>query len=248
LSRYAGHWLNIPVKITVQPLRATPITGVSRAVSKPSSRANLDVDEWQPISARLLARRIMRSAMDGDTLLGLSGWALYVGIALLPFFQEDLAVIAAATASIMGAAPVPFLFVAILVGLSASDVWKYWLGFFAREQNWARRLAQKNRISMAGDLLQNELAKTLYMARFIPGTRVPAYMACGFFRVPYAKFCALVVVTALTYITIMFILFHAVGALAGEWAKYGLPGMAVLMIGGYGFVRWLRRTQISCLF
>lgn len=101
---------------------------------------------------------------------------------------------------------------------------------------------------MAGDLLQNELAKTLYMARFIPGTRVPAYMACGFFRVPYAKFCALVVVTALTYITIMFILFHAVGALAGEWAKYGLPGMAVLMIGGYGFVRWLRRTQISRLF
>jgi hypothetical protein len=31
---------------------------------------------------------------------------------------------------------------------------------------------------MVADLLQNELAKTLYMTRFMPDTGVPAYMTC----------------------------------------------------------------------
>ena len=175
--------------------------------------------------------------------MAMSGWALYLGIFLLPFLQEDAAVIAASTASIMDLGPVTLLFATILAGLTASDVWKYWLGVAARKNAWAHRFAEKPGVSVAGDLVRKELAKTLYMARFVPGTRIPTYVACGFFRAPYLKFCGLVVLTAFTYVAISFALFHSVGAVAGEQAKYWLPAIAVTLIGGYVLMRWLRHRN-----
>ncbi|MEO0400181.1 MAG: VTT domain-containing protein [Pseudomonadota bacterium] len=178
--------------------------------------------------------------MDGESILGLTGLALYAGLFLLPFFQEDVAVVAAATASIMSIEPIVFIFAAILTGLTASDVWKYWLGYFARKHDWAHRFAEKKGVSVAGDLVRNELGKTLYVARFVPGTRVPTYVACGFFEIPYAKFCAIVVLTAFTYVAVTFALFHTVGAVAGEQTKYWLPAIAIVTVGSYILVRWLR--------
>jgi len=168
----------------------------------------------------------------------LSGWALYLAIFALPFIQEDVAVIAAATASLANVEPVVAIFAVILAGLTASDVWKYWLGYAARSRSWAHKFAEKKGVSVAGDLVRTELAKTLYVARFVPGTRIPTYIACGFFQTPYAKFVALVVLTAFTYVAISFALFHSVGAIAGEQAKYWLPIMAVTLIGGYVLYRW----------
>ena len=181
--------------------------------------------------------------MDSDTVLQLSGIALYLGIFALPFLQEDVAVVAAATASLMGSGPLVLIFAVILAGLTASDVWKYWLGYFARKHDWAHRFAEKKGVSVAGKLVRNELGKTLYVARFVPGTRIPTYVACGFFTIPYVKFCAIVVLTAFTYVSLTFALFHTVGAVAGEQAKYWLPAIAISTVGGYIFIRWLRHRR-----
>ena len=180
---------------------------------------------------------------DADSVMLMSGWAIYAGIFFLPFLQEDAAVIAAATASITDAGPIAILFAVILAGLTASDVWKYWIGHVARRNAWAHRFAEKPGVSVAGDLVRTELAKTLYMARFVPGTRIPTYIACGFFKAPYAKFVAIVVLTAFTYVAIMFALFHMVGAVAGEQAKYWLPAIAVTVVCGYILLRWLRHRE-----
>ncbi|MEQ8282091.1 MAG: VTT domain-containing protein [Amphiplicatus sp.] len=178
--------------------------------------------------------------IDADSLLSMSGWALYAGIFLLPFIQEDAAVIAASTASILGLGPIVPIFVTIFLGLTASDVWKYWLGALARRNEWAHKFAEKPGVSVAGDLVRTELAKTLYMARFVPGTRIPTYLACGFFRVPYVRFVLLVMLTAFTYVSISFALFHTVGEVAGEQAKYWLPAIAITLIACYIFYRWLK--------
>ncbi|MEL7488444.1 MAG: hypothetical protein AAGJ87_14655, partial [Pseudomonadota bacterium] len=99
--------------------------------------------------------------IDADTIMTLSGVALYASIFALPFFQEDVAVIAAATASLAGAGSTTVLFVVILAGLTASDVWKYWVGWFARHHNWAHKFAEKPGVSVAGKLVRNELYQTL---------------------------------------------------------------------------------------
>lgn len=167
--------------------------------------------------------------LTATDVLHMSGLALYIGLFLLPFVQEDAAVVSAATASTSNMAPPEYLFAAVLAGLICSDVWKYWAGFLARRYHWAHKFAEKPGVAAAGRLVNAALFKTLLIARFVPGTRIPTYIACGFFRAPYVKFSALVASTAITYVTVVFVLFHVVGAVAGERAKYW---MAAIAFGG----------------
>ncbi len=173
----------------------------------------------------------------------MSGWSLYVVIFLLPFIQEDAAVIGAATASLTGAGPTWMIFLVILAGLSVSDIWKYWLGWAGRRYEWAHKFAEKPGVSVAGDLVREELIKTLFAARFVPGTRIPTYLACGFFKTPYLRFVLWVVATATLYVTIMFSLFHVVGEVAGDHAKFWLPAIALTLILGYILVRYSRHRN-----
>lgn len=184
---------------------------------------------------------------DPEAILMMSGWALYLSIFLLPFLQEDVAVIAAATASIADAGSTPILFVVILIGLTASDIWKYWIGWLARHRSWAHKFAEKPGVSVAGNLVKNELYQTLITARFVPGTRIPTYIACGFFQSPYVRFSLYVVSTAFMYVVVMFGLFHFAGEVIGEKATLYMPFIAVGCVASYILFRWLkhRRTKTS---
>lgn len=175
----------------------------------------------------------------------LTGLALYFAIFALPFLQEDAAVIGAATASIMNLAPTSLLVAAILSGLMASDAWKYWIGRLARRYEWAHKFAEKPGVSVAGDLVRKEFIQTMLTARFVPGTRIPTYVACGFFKANYGKYILVLFMTAAMYVTIMFTLFHVGGAVAGEQAKFWLPVIAVLVLAAYVGIRWFthRRGQ-----
>ncbi len=177
----------------------------------------------------------------GDAAL-MSGWMLYAIIFLLPFWQEDVAVIAAATASISDAAPTSALVVVILAGLVASDAWKYWIGRLARRYEWAHKFAEKPGVSIAGDLIRKEFVQTMLTARFVPGTRIPTYVAAGFFKADYPRYVVTLVFTAALYIGIVFSLFHALGAIAGEQAKFWLPIGAVVLLVGYILFRWLNHV------
>ena len=178
-----------------------------------------------------------------DDIVALTGWALYLSIFFLPFIQEDAAVIGAATASIMGLAPTPFLVAAILTGLVFSDGWKYWIGRLARRYDWAHKFAEKPGVSVAGDLVRKEFIQTMLTARFVPGTRIPTYVACGFFKANYAKYVLTLILTASLYIGIMFTLFHVGGAVAGEQAKVWLPVTAVTLLVLYVAFRWSTHRQ-----
>lgn len=170
--------------------------------------------------------------------MSVTGFALYAGIFLLPFIQEDAAVIAAATASITGLAPTEWIVPAILAGLLGSDAWKYWVGRLARRYDWAHRFAEKPGVSVAGDLVRKEFVQTMLTARFVPGTRIPTYVACGFFQAHYGKYLLTLLGTASLYVLIMFSVFHAAGAVAGEKAKFWLPVIAVTLLACYIAYRW----------
>lgn len=174
----------------------------------------------------------------GEDFTHLTGFALYLSIFLLPFVQEDAAVIGAATASMLGLAPTPYLIAAILAGLLGSDAWKYWIGRLARRYQWAHKFAEKPGVSVAGDLVRKEFMQTMLTARFVPGTRIPTYVACGFFRAHYGKYLVFLLMTASMYVAIMFTLFHVGGAVAGEAAKFWLPAIAVSVLVIYVAFRW----------
>ena len=77
-------------------------------------------------------------------------------------------------------------------------------------------------------------------ARFIPGTRLALYIASGYFKAPQAPFFLWVIGTAILYTGLVFGLFHAVGAVAGEAAKVWLPVIAIsalILFMGFKFAQ-----------
>lgn len=173
-------------------------------------------------------------------------WLLYGGLLLAPFVQEDAAVVAAASLSGMSGANPGVAFGAVLLGLTLSDVWKYWAGRLARTNAWARKLADKPGVAAARESVVRRLGITLLTARFVPGTRIPLYLASGFFNAPFLKFFAYMFSSALLYVSLVFGLFHILGAVVGEQVKNYLPLVgAVLVVGVVGtlILRRLRKGK-----
>jgi membrane protein DedA with SNARE-associated domain len=178
-----------------------------------------------------------------EAIASMSLWVLLLTIFVGPFIQEDGAVIYAATASLAGVAPTQIIFLVVFLGLLGSDAWKYWLGRLARRHEWAHRFAEKPGVSVAGDLVRTELWQTMLTARFVPGTRIPTYIACGFFKAHYGKYILILSFTALIYVLMFFGLFHTVGAVAGEKATLWMPVIAVVLLAAYILFRWFNHTR-----
>ena len=173
-------------------------------------------------------------------LLTESWWLIYVGVFFGPFVQEDAAVLAAASLSANNPQYFPTMFFVILAGLTLSDVWKYWIGWAALKNPRARAFAEKKHVADLQDKVQRYTLITLFGARFLPLARIPAYVACGFFRVPYWKFCTIIALTATVYTAIIFAICHILGEVMGEKFEWMLPliGVSVaLLFVGYQILR-----------
>ena len=172
-------------------------------------------------------------------------WYLYLGIFVGPFVQEDAAVIAAATLSASDPQHFPTVFLVILFGLFASDIWKYWIGYSAHASSRARKWAEKDKVMSMGDKVERHAVTTLLAARFLPLARVPAYIACGYFKMNYAKFCGLIFMTALLYCIVIFAVIHFLGEIFGDRMEIvlGLVAGAVILalLGTIGIKTWRRK-------
>ena len=168
---------------------------------------------------------------------------IYIGVFFGPFVQEDAAVLGAASLSAANPSYFPTVFFVILAGLFFSDIWKYWIGWAALKNAKARAFAEKKHVADLQDKIQRHTVLTLFGARFLPLARVPAYVACGFFKVPYWKFCLVIFITALCYTVVIFAVCHLIGEAMGEKYLWILPVMAVALIGGFIGYKWLRRRN-----
>ena len=157
-------------------------------------------------------------------------WGLYALFAAGIFVQEDAAVIAGAAAAAAGAGEPALIFAAMLLGFAVSDSWKYWVGRLALTHQWARKIADRPGVRAARDRVVNRLGLSLLAVRFIPGTRIPFYVASGFFRAPFAKYFAFIVLAAACYLCAAFALFFALGEVAGAHARRWLPWVALTMV------------------
>jgi membrane protein DedA with SNARE-associated domain len=172
-------------------------------------------------------------------------WYLYLGILLGPFVQEDAAVLAAATLSASDPQHFPVVFFVILFGLFISDIWKYWIGYSAHASSRARKWAETDKVMAMQDRVKRHAVMTLLTARFLPLARVPVYIACGYFKMNYAKFCAIIFATALLYCAVIFAAIHLLGEVFGDrmMVPMGLIAGAVIVtiVVFVGISSWLRR-------
>ena len=167
---------------------------------------------------------------------------LYVCFFLLPFLQEDVSILGAASACASGLGD-PFLgFFFTAAGLTTSASLKYALGRAATSREWAKKYAQNPKILKAGDSVKSNLGKSLFMARFISAVRIPFYIGAGFFSVNFPKFLFFVVSSAILYLGIAFSLFHIFGEIAGERMRVYLPLLAIILLALYLIVSKIKSS------
>lgn len=167
-----------------------------------------------------------------DSLANSSPWILYTLVFLSPFVQEDTAVIGTAALAAIGKLAIGPAAIAILLGLFFSDIWKYWIGWFALKHRKGAEFAQKNVVLKLKKKVETFPFTTLIAARFIPFTRIPSYIACGFFEMRYSVYCLYIAITALLFVALAFGVFITLGSLMGENLKWLLPiiGMTFVII------------------
>lgn len=168
---------------------------------------------------------------------------IYLGLLFGSFVQEDAAVLTGATLATTRDGETLALFVTVLIGLFISDIWKYWVGWFAHKNARARAYADKKHVMNVRENVNKHLLATLLSARFIPLTRIPTYVACGYFKVSYAKFCAMIAFTGTIYVAAVFTICHFLGQLIGEKALFVMPIIAACILVIVFATHWLRKRK-----
>jgi membrane protein DedA with SNARE-associated domain len=160
-------------------------------------------------------------------------WLAQFLLLLLPLAHEDLAIIAGAYLVVNGIMPVAPVALSILAGMVASDVALYGIGAGARQLPWLRRSAVDARIRDFAGLLERDLFGLVALGRAVPGIVFVAFIACGWMRVPLARFVVASLSISALYLPVMLCLMVFFGAALdgqiGSWTWPVLLGMVMAM-------------------
>jgi membrane protein DedA with SNARE-associated domain len=160
------------------------------------------------------------------------------------FILEDASTILVGVLAADGQVSIAIALVSLYVGIALGDFGLYGIGRLAATHKWASRFAERNALAPFHDWLETRLVATVFAARFVPGLRLPTYIASGFFRMPFRRFALSVVVATVLWTTLLFgasLLFGALTAKAfGAWRwEMALLAVVVLfLIGRTNMRRW----------
>ncbi len=167
---------------------------------------------------------------SGNTSLTL----LCVGIVLLSYLLEDLAIATAATVSVQGHLSPSLALLSIFIGIASGDVGLYLLGRYARNVRWLRyRALTHTSFNVVREKLTQRAFANLFLIRFIPGLRTIGFTLSGFFSIPLPLFMRAVLLATSLWTLVVFTLIYQLGnvvfsALA-EW-KWGVIPLAFVLL------------------
>lgn len=159
--------------------------------------------------------------------------ALWLSIAASTFVSEDVACLAAGALLQQGALSPLAALSCCAVGIFAGDVGLWALGRIGSRSAvigaWVATHVTP-RLPDTHARLRAGLPLVLVASRFVPGTRVALYVACGLLRVPVRSFALWVGGAVLMWTPL--IVFGSAGFL-GAWQRHapGQPGAGLLLVG-----------------
>ena len=153
-------------------------------------------------------------------------------IILATFILEDAATIAAALLAAEGYMDPYHALSALFIGIVIGDIGLYILGRYAASHPWAIRWAGEKRLKRGRDWMHHRMLPALLGARFLPGMRLPTYIASGFLKVSFPRFALIAIAAVALWTTIIFAAVYNFGSLLidtfgrGSW----LLGVALVLI------------------
>lgn len=186
---------------------------------------------------------------DYITLIQQNTWIAFIGIVLLSYLLEDLAIVTAAVMASQGSMPFEAALLAIFVGIASGDALLYVTGLWARRWRGLRyRLLTTPLLRHAKRQLQHHAITNIVIIRFIPGLRSLGFTLCGYFRIPFNQFLIAVLLATAAWTALVFGIIYQLGSL--EWLqqhplKWLLGPMALIVLLVFNRIakRAFRRTK-----
>ena len=157
-------------------------------------------------------------------LLGAPMIAVPLGIIFLSFISEDAATVSSALLLFGGPIAWPLGFVSCFLGIWVGDLGLYsiarWLGKPLLRAPWLARFADPGVVARAEKSFAQRGTAALLVSRFVPGTRLPTYLAAGLVEMSAARFALVTAVGALVWIGGVFCLTRLLGAQTLLWFSF----------------------------
>ena len=176
-------------------------------------------------------------------------WAKAISLFFLTFFSEDAATLGGAALTATGFMATPLAFAACFLGIWLGDLGLYALArYFGRpllERGWAKKRVSPEQIARSEAWWKKRGILVLFVARFVPGFRLPTYLVAGTLAVPFFYFALVTGLMGLIWVPLIFALVRVVGSQAAIWyaaAKTGLL-LAALAVSVLIFALWMLRRH-----
>ncbi|ASG08349.1 DedA family protein [Vibrio anguillarum] len=155
----------------------------------------------------------MGLAIDIQTFLTAGSHSLtllFIGVILLSYLLEDVAIVTAATLALQNLMPPGLALLAIFVGIASGDLGLYYLGQVAQRVRPLRYQALTNKhFRTVRRKLHHHTFLNLFIIRFVPGLRTVGFTLSGFFSIPLALFlCSVLTATALWTLIVFSTLYY----------------------------------------
>src|SRR6266567_3501862 len=218
-----------------------PRVYVCRCPRDPSLRVDRsDVRAHENASPRGIRRcalhpQISRSATKDRVISVMIAPALLASTAiiLLSFVSEDAATISSALSIFGGPLSWPLGFVSCFAGIWLGDLGLYSLarcsGKNVLRSRWLARLTDPATITHCEKTFARNSTFALIASRFVPGTRLPTYLAAGLFAMPARRFALITAIGALVWISAFFALTKLLGSHAVAWFTFAQTKVAAFV-------------------
>jgi membrane protein DedA with SNARE-associated domain len=144
-------------------------------------------------------------------------WLLALAIIAATFIHEDIATVSTGVLVADGATSIGLALAALYVGIIVGDLGLYGFGRLVALNRISERFAGGSRFSALKLWLDERLVAGVFLVRFLPGLRMPAYTTYGFFAMPFGRFVVSVIFAASIWTTGLFFLSYEFGALTADW-------------------------------
>lgn len=170
-----------------------------------------------------------------------------LGLFLIPFAHEDVAIFAGSLIIVEHKLPASLALISIYAGMVGSDFLLYGLGALARRSPWIQGLLMRPKVEHIGTWLGTHAISMVTLSRFVPGLMFPTYIGCGLYGVSMLRFAITTTLTAAVYLPILLFLFTRFGEAIlsglGYWSWLLAIGLFMVLA-----LNWVRRPNWAILF
>jgi membrane protein DedA with SNARE-associated domain len=172
---------------------------------------------------------------------------LPVAVAIASMFLEDVTVVFAGVMSSDHYISPLVAVLAVIFGIGFTDFLFYALGSLARTHERLARFVEHERAAPFKDWIHDQLTTTVLTARFLPGFRLPIFLACGFFGVPFKRFAPIVLISDVVWSVVLFGIAYLFGYFTFGWLGVLRWPIALVVVASAFFVGRTRFNKLRAL-